>query len=311
MNNKKNRLNYHGHKKQQIYKGILTDIKTICYAQSLFCLFLGLGVFWFLSADVAQGQPEIMLAQSYHTGLNVKNYWVSEKLDGVRARWNGKQLISRGGKIFASPQWFVKGFPKQALDGELWISQGRYEDVMSIVTKEKPHEGWRQIRLMIFDLPENPGRFEERVAAMRKLAKRTESEHLQLIEQFRVPDEESLMRRLDAVIAAGGEGLMLHHQDAVYRRGRSEDLLKLKRFDDAEAVVIGYKPGKGKYQGMVGSLKVRRKDGREFHIGSGLKDFHRRRPPAIGSTVTYRFQGLTGNGLPRFPVFLRERPPGL
>jgi DNA ligase-1 len=295
----------------QIYKGIPTGMKIMRYVSSLFCFFLGLGVFWLLSTEVAQGRPSIMLAQSYHSGLDVKQYWVSEKLDGVRARWDGKQLISRGGKSFAPPPWFVKGFPEQALDGELWISRGRYEDVMSIVTKTKPHEGWRQVRLMIFDLPENPGRFEERVAAMRKLAERTQSNYLQLIEQFRVPDEEALMQRLDAVIAAGGEGLMLHHTEAVYRSGRSEDLLKLKRFDDAEAVVIGYKSGKGKYQGMVGSLKVRREDGREFYIGSGLADSQRRQPPAIGSVVTYRFQGLTGTGLPRFPVFLRERKPGL
>ena len=103
---------------------------------------------------------------------------------------------------------------------------------------------------------------------------------------------------------------MLHHRQAAYRSGRSGDLLKLKRFDDAEAVVLGYKPGKGKYQGMVGSLKVRSEDGREFYIGSGLKDAQRREPPALGNVVTYRFQGLTDNGLPRFPVFLRERKVG-
>jgi DNA ligase-1 len=285
-------------------------MKTIHYAHSFLCFFLYLCAFSLIGADAAQGRPSIMLAQSYHAGVDVKQYWVSEKLDGVRARWNGKQLLSRGGKSFAPPPWFVKGFPKQALDGELWISRGRFEDVMSIVTRKEAHDGWKQVRLMVFDLPEDPRRFEERVAAMRKLAEQTQSSYLQLAEQFRVPDEEALMRRLDKVIAAGGEGLMLHHREAVYRSGRSGDLLKLKRFDDAEAVVLGYKPGKGKFQGMVGSLKVRSEDGQEFYIGSGLKDAQRREPPAIGSVVTYRFQGLTDNGLPRFPVFLRERKVG-
>ena len=286
-------------------------MKIVHNAHSFFCFFLGICVFWFTGANVALGCPSIMLAQSYHPGLDIKQYWVSEKLDGVRARWNGKQLLSRGGKIFAPPPWFVKGFPKQALDGELWISRGRYEDVMSIVTRKKPHDGWKQVRFMVFDLPEDPRRFEERVAVMRKLAKQTQSSHLQLVQQFRLPDEDALMRRLDEVISAGGEGLMLHHKEAVYRSGRSGDLLKLKRFDDAEAVVLGYRPGKGKYQGMVGSLKVRAEDGRVFYIGSGLKDTQRREPPAIGNVVTYRFQGLTDNGLPRFPVFLRERKAGL
>lgn len=285
-------------------------MKTNCYAHSFSRLFLFLGTFCFITAAEAQERPSIMLAQIYRAGLDINQYWVSEKLDGVRARWDGKQLLSRGGKVFAPPPWFVKGFPKQALDGELWIAPGRYEDVMSIVTRAIPHEGWKQVRLMVFDLPEDTRGFEARVFAMRKLAERTKSYYLQSVEQFRVPDEEALMRRLDKVIATGGEGLMLHHQEAVYRSGRSGDLLKLKRFDDAEAVVLGYKPGKGKFQGMVGSLKVRSEDGREFYIGSGLKDAQRREPPAIGSVVTYRFQSLTDNGLPRFPVFLRERKVG-
>ena len=103
---------------------------------------------------------------------------------------------------------------------------------------------------------------------------------------------------------------MLHHRDAIYRSGRSGDLLKLKRFDDAEATVLGYKPGNGKYRGVVGSLKVRSDDGREFYVGSGMSDRQHRQPPAIGSSVTYRFQRLTERGLPRFPVFLRERKEG-
>jgi len=285
-------------------------MKIIRCTDSFSRLFLFLCTFCFITAAVAQERPPIMLAQTYRTGLDIKQYWVSEKLDGVRARWDGKRLLSRGGQVFAPPAWFVKDFPNRALDGELWIAPGRYEDVMSIVTRAIPHEGWKQVRLMVFDLPEDTRRFEARVFAMRKLAERTKSDYLQPVEQFRVPDEEALMRRLDKVIATGGEGLMLHHREAVYHSGRSGDLLKLKRFDDAEAVVLSYKPGKGKFQGMVGSLKVRRGDGREFYIGSGLKDAQRREPPAIGSVVTYRFQGLTGNGLPRFPVFLRERKVG-
>jgi DNA ligase-1 len=286
------------------------DMKTKPY--SYFCLSFFLYSFglFLAGAAAAQERPAIMLAQTYHSDLDVSEYWVSEKLDGVRARWDGKQLVSRGGNVFAAPPWFVIGFPEQALDGELWIARGRYQDVMSIVTRTTPHEGWRQIRFMVFDLPEDTRRFEDRVAAMQALGKQTKSDHLQIVEQFRVADEKALVELMDEVYAAGGEGLMLHHRDALYRRGRSGDLLKLKRFDDAEAVVLGYNPGKGKYQGMVGSLKVRSEDGRGFSIGSGLTDEQRRRPPPIGSLVTYRFQGLTDSGLPRFPVFLRQRKEG-
>ena len=127
-------------------------------------------VLFLVDAAVAEERPAIMLAQTYHSGLDVSQYWVSEKLDGVRARWDGKQLLSRGGNVFATPLWFVEGFPDQPLDGELWIARERYEDVMSIVTRMTPHEGWRQIRFVLFDLPEDTRRFEDRVAAMRTLS---------------------------------------------------------------------------------------------------------------------------------------------
>ena len=95
-------------------------------------------------------KPPIMLADIYQQGIDVSQYWVSEKLDGVRARWNGRQLLSRGGHVFAAPEWFIKSFPAIPLDGELWIGPGHYEETASIVRKQQPHEGWKNIRLMVF-----------------------------------------------------------------------------------------------------------------------------------------------------------------
>ncbi|CAM5225563.1 ATP-dependent DNA ligase [Alishewanella longhuensis] len=100
---------------------------------------------------------------------------------------------------------------------------------------------------------------------------------------------------------------MLHHQDARYKTGRSADLLKLKSYQDTEAIVIGYRPGKGKYQGRVGALIVRTPEGKEFAIGSGLTDVLRQTPPEIGTVITYRYNGYTNNGIPRFARFLRVR----
>ena len=93
----------------------------------------------------------------------------------------------------------------------------------------------------------------------------------------------------------------------MYKTGRSSDLLKLKTYQDTEAEVIGYRPGRGKYQGMVGALVVKTPEGKEFAIGSGLTDELRRTPPQIGSIITYRYNGLTKHGLPRFARFLRVR----
>lgn len=252
-------------------------------------------------------KPDIMLADIYERGIDVTQYWVSEKLDGVRARWDGTKLISRGGLIFAAPEWFTHGFPSTPLDGELWTERSRYENVSSIVRKHQPHEGWRSVRLLVFDLPAHGGIFDERVQAMQQIVAQTKSPYLDVIEQWRVGNENELKQQLQSVIDRGGEGLMLHRNTARYASGRSHDLLKLKPFSDAEATVIGYRPGKGKNLGHVGSLKVQMDDGRQFFIGTGLSDKERRHPPSLNSRITFRFQGRTKNDIPRFPVFLHLR----
>jgi DNA ligase-1 len=246
----------------------------------------------------------MMLATVYDRHGDVRQFWVSEKLDGVRARWDGRRLISRGNNLFAAHLWFVQNFPEIPMDGELWIGRGQYGAVVSVVTRKTPHDGWKAVKFMVFDLPAHGGRFTDRVRAMEGLAA---TPYFKPIAQFRVPSNKALMERLDKVVSQGGEGLMLHRQTALYQSGRSGDLLKLKRFDDAEAVVIGYKPGKGRNAGLMGAVKVRRADGKEFYIGSGFTQEQRRRPPAIGSLVTYRYQGFTATGIPRFAVFVRIR----
>jgi len=259
------------------------------------------------SAAQAGTIPELMLADIYRQGLDLSQYRVSEKLDGIRARWDGTHLISRGGNVFAAPDWFTKGFPAVPLDGELWMGRGRYEEVSSIVRTQQPHDGWRNVRLMVFDLPAHGGTFDQRVIEMNRFKTVSDSPYLGIIEQRRIGSEEDLVKWLHAVIDQGGEGLMLHRGTALYASGRSQDLLKLKLFTDAEATVIGYRAGKGQFAGQTGSLIVRTDQGVTFSIGSGLSHEQRRRPPPLQSRVTFRYQGLTTNGIPRFPVFLRIR----
>ncbi len=249
----------------------------------------------------------IMQAKSYSSDINGADYYVSEKLDGVRARWNGTNLVSRNGNVFSAPDWFVKDFPAAILDGELWLGRGQYQQTVSVVSRHKPHDGWQQIKFMVFDLPANPLPFAGKAAQLQQLINPHNSPYLHSVEQRRVSNHAQLMALFDTVIKNGGEGLMLHHGDAHYVAGRSASLLKLKKFDDAEAVVIGYKPGKGKYLGMLGSLRLRAPDGREFYVGSGLSDEVRANPPPLAALITYRHQGFTNAGLPRFPVYLRQR----
>ncbi len=280
---------------------------TICKEARRLLAMLSIATLFYLPGAVYGGKPALMLATKYHQDIDVGDYWVSEKLDGVRARWDGSNLVSTGGYRFAAPSWFTGGFPPESLDGELWIGRGQYEEVSAVVRKMTSHDGWKQVRLMVFDLPQHKGKFTQRLQSMQQLVEQSASPYLAVINQYRVADNGGLMQRLQSVIDDGGEGLMLHRATALYRHGRSDDLLKLKRFSDAEATVIGYRPGKGKFAGMTGSLKLRNDDGVVFFVGSGFTIQQRADPPPISSRITYRYQGFTKNGVPRFAVFLRVR----
>lgn len=261
-----------------------------------------------VAPPVAVGEsPGLLLAEKYRQDIDLSAYWVSEKLDGVRAFWDGKRLISRGGNAFSAPSWFTAGFPSVGLDGELWVGRGRFEETTSIVTRSLPHDGWRQVRYMVFDLPEDPDVFDVRLHNLHSVVAASQSEFLAVVAQDKIGDHKSLLNRLDEVTSTGGEGLMLHRGDSRYRGGRGMDLLKLKRFDDAEGIVIEHNPGKGKYAGMMGSVTVRTASGVTVKIGSGFSDDERKAPPPIGATITFKHQGFTGTGKPRFPVFWRIR----
>jgi len=189
--------------------------------------------------------PPIQLATKFHDDIVIEEYWVSEKLDGVRGYWDGKQLISRQGNVFAAPQWFTADFPEQPLDGELWIARGKFEEVTSIVrTQQGADERWRNVSFMIFDLPSSKATFTDRLTIMEQLVNASRSPYLKMIKQQKISTHQALQKTMDEVIEGGGEGLMLHHIDAYYQVKRSQDLMKLKRYDDADAIVIGYVPGR-------------------------------------------------------------------
>lgn len=264
---------------------------------------------WACIAPVrAAPAPAMLLAETYAAGVDVSTYFVSEKFDGVRAQWDGRTLRFRGGGTVPAPAWFTAGFPAVPLDGELWLGRNQFDVLSGIVRRLEPVDAdWRSVRYLVFELPDAPGNFGARYAQLRALIGAAGVPWLQAVEQTRVADHAELMRRLDAVVRAGGEGLMLHRADAPYVTGRNDALLKLKPWLDAEAVVVGHVPGKGKYAGLTGALQMQMPDGKRFRLGSGLSDALRRQPPPIGARVTYRYLNLTKNGLPRHPRYLRIR----
>lgn len=256
-------------------------------------------------SDAPPAPPAMLLAEVYTGKVDVTQYWVSEKLDGVRAQWDGHVLRFRSGGIVPAPAWFTKPFPAVPMDGELWIGRGKFDALSATVRRSVPlNAEWWKVHYMIFELPAAPGTFSDRLTQMQTLVSHTAVPWLRVVRQTRVASRKVLKRKFEAIVFAGGEGLMLHRADAPYVTGRSDVLLKMKPWKDAEAVVVGYTPGKGKYRGKTGALVMQMPNGKRFRIGSGLTDALRRKPPPIGTRITYRYQYLTKKGVPRFPRYL-------
>jgi DNA ligase-1 len=260
---------------------------------------------------VRAAPPPVELVDVYHGGVDLSRYWVSEKFDGVRGYWDGHRLLTRAGIVIPAPAWFTKNWPAISMDGELWAGYGRFARASTIVrTADANDPAWREMSYHVFDLPAQHGDFDARVPAIRAIVAAIGDPWVVAVRQFHVADDAQLHSELRRVLDKGGEGLVLHQGDLPYRAGRGVGLLKLKPYEDAEARVIAIKRGHGRLAGLMGSIEVRTPQGRRFSIGSGFSGDDRVHPPPVGSWVTYRFNGRTASGLPRFVRFLRRRPGG-
>lgn len=261
----------------------------------------------------ARTPPSLMLANVYRPGVAVADYWVSEKFDGVRGYWDGEALWTRGGERVAAPAWFTAAWPKVPMDGELWAGRGQFARAVSTVRQQTPDDSaWRAMRFMVFDLPGQGGTFTERIPALNGVVSQIDQPWVQAVVQIRLASHQALQAMLLKTVKNGGEGLMLHRGASLYKGQRTDDLLKLKTHEDAEAQVVSHVPGKGKYEGKLGALLVEMRgfDGgptQRFKLGTGFTDAQRRNPPPVGSTVTFRFRGLNDSGIPRFASFMRLR----
>lgn len=257
-----------------------------------------------------KGGPPLLLAHAWDTSTDLTDWWMSEKLDGVRAYWDGKRFLSRQGNEFFAPEWFLEGFPDAPLDGELWMDRKKFQRTVSIVRRQDKSEHWKQVRYLVFDAPKCSGGFEERLDFLTDLFKPNKQPYADLLQHQRCTGLAHLHEELARIESLDGEGLMLREPGSHYEVGRSTTLLKVKNFHDAEAVVLAHQPGKGKHKGKLGALVVKLDDGTEFSVGTGFSDAERAAPPEVGSTITFRYQELSDAGVPRFPSFVRVRSDG-
>jgi len=250
--------------------------------------------------------PPVLLAHKWETDHDPTGWWMSEKLDGIRAYWDGEGFMSRLGNRFAAPAWFVENLPANTLDGELWVGRKMFQKTTSIVRSGAAGDAWKQLRYVVFDAPAHGGTFEERSAFCRELLG-DGTPYANWHDHVVCESVAHLREELRRVEALGGEGLMLRRPCSKYEPGRSSSLLKVKTFHDAEARVLEHVPGAGKHKGRLGALHVHLPDGTRFNVGTGFSDAERGAPPPIGSVITFRYQELSDDGVPRFPSFVGVR----
>ncbi|KAF9912855.1 hypothetical protein EC991_008721 [Linnemannia zychae] len=277
---------------------------------------------------MALDAQQIMLAHSWtdDSGIDPTGYWMAEKLDGVRAYFDGKDFYSRAGNKFHAPPFFSKHLPKnQPLDGELWLGRGRFQQCISIVKNQKVDRAdeWKEMTYLVFDAPKLDLTYEKRMDYLKSIMPTFGKDSIQSSDPSaasnKVPpyarivpiqkclSKSHLLRELDHVQTHGGEGIMLRAPRSRYEFKRSRTLLKVKTFFDEEAIIVAIVKGSGKNSHRMGHLEVKTPDGRLFSVGSGFTDAQRDKPPKVGTIITYKFQELSNKLNPRFPTFIGER----
>lgn len=260
----------------------------------------------FLSADV-------LLLSTYTKDSikdeDLKDFVMSEKYDGVRAIWDGKNLYTRNKHKIQAPKFFTQHFPNFRLDGELFMDRKSFDRLSSIVRSFEVNETqWLDIKYMVFDVPDVDDTLKLRLQKLKNYLDehKEANKFIKIIEQKDVKSKENLQKFSDEIHSLGGEGVVLRNNLARYEKIRSKNAFKLKKYEEADCIVKGYIKGKGKYENMLGAIlceAVIEGESKLIKIGSGFSDELRKNPPFINSKIRYKFNGYTKNKLPRFAVF--------
>lgn len=247
---------------------------------------------------------ELQKAKLFDYSQNIDNWLMSEKLDGIRAFWDGKELKTRQGKKIYAPSWFTQNFPPFELDGELWSKRMDFENIQSIALSQKKSDEWKNLSYNIFEAPYAKGDFIIRLKKVQQWFLEHPNHYVKIIPQKLCKNVQELEEFLNEIIANQGEGVMLKNPNTLYKEGLSNSLLKVKKFYDTEGIVIGHNYRHNK---QLKSLVIKQSNGITFNLGNGFSQEQRQNPPKIGSVITFKYYGLTKNNKPKFASFLHER----
>ena len=234
---------------------------------------------------------------------HIDNWLMSEKLDGIRAYWDGKEFRSKNGNKIYAPSWFLDNLPPFELDGELWTKRDDFENIQNIVLDINPSSKWEEITYNIFEVPNAKGNFEERLKKLEQWLVKNPSKNIKIIPQIKCKNQEHLEIYLKELLDKKAEGIILKNPNKDYFQGRSDDILKVKKFFDDEGLVIGHNYKNEKFK----SLKIELKNKVVFNLGGGFSNQQRLNPPRIGDLITFKYYGFTKNRKPKFASFLRIR----
>ncbi len=271
----------------------------------------------------------------------------SHKLDGVRAIVRNGVLVSRNLKPIPNhhvQQLFGRA-ELEGLDGELIMGDPADPAAFRLTSSAvMSHEGEPAVAFYVFDLviPDPDLTFNGRLVILQAKLKQLKRRDVKLLDQATVHGQDELDAFETLSLDRGYEGVMLRSKDGLYKHGRStfkeHGLMKLKRFEDAEAKVLGFdeqlhnaneattnalgaKERSSKKAGMVGkntlgALRVVGLNGPykgvEFNIGSGFDAATRdaiweNQSKWTGAVVKYKYFPIGSKDAPRFPVFLGVR----
>jgi len=270
-------------------------------------------------------------------GQLTSKVWFANSLKDKESRVS-TGLWSRYGKPIHAPEWFLNLLPIDLpLVGELYLGRGHFQETMSIVKRHDSDGRWENIKYLVFDIANDehmfvPGKinnpnftlqmtrkhiprlvptlpFHQSIKYLEKA--QIEGDHIKLAPQERLPMSndlalKSVRKKLEKIVDVGGEGLMLRKPENVWYPKRTEDVLKVVKYYEGEATVEGYKDGKGKHEGRMGSLIVVW-EGKTFDV-SGFTDSEREtvnKNFPIGATIKFKYKDLSDSGIPKHANYLR------